>query len=86
MSEMVERATLALFDQDAEWWERQSRKFRAFALKDVCRMIAAMREPTEGMIEAALDTDHTIESMSKHPDAKSQIEAFWQAMLDEALK
>lgn len=80
MSEMVERAALGLFNCSREEWLLKSEDFRTVALKDVRRMIEAMREPTEGMV-AVVYGNHGEESGSDKPARDT-----WQAMIDEALR
>lgn len=75
---MVERAALALFNCTHEEWMLKSDHFRGVALKDVRRMIAAMREATEAMEKAG-------DEWGRFTNGPSAI-VVWEAMIDEAMK
>lgn len=77
MSEMVERVARAL--RPSAWGDNPhghvSPAAQKFALEDARRAIAAMREPTDKMIEASLDDAWT-----------AHTRGLYQRMIDAALK
>lgn len=80
MSEMVERVALAL-QQRAQ--ERGIKPIPGFVASHLAAAaIEAMREPTVAMIEAEPDGDGEFDKTNSAAHAK----AFWQAMIDEALR
>jgi hypothetical protein len=83
MSEMIERAAMALFEFTEVDWKERSSQFRYVATQDVRRMIAAMREPTEAMHHSARDW-----SAAKYgkPIGNDASLGCWQSMIDAALK
>lgn len=82
--EMVERAARALCRSKAQgvpdsWMENHvNTNWLPFA-HDAKTVIEAMREPTDGMIAAAMAINHP-SCYSADPDDE------WRAMIDEALK
>lgn len=95
MSEMVERVARALFtkrmppfssdaDTDMAWNDKSfaATARRIGAHEDARAAIAAMREPTEAMIEA-----HISECAGDADEAgPKRVKTAYQAMIDEALK
>jgi hypothetical protein len=72
MSEMVERVAKAIADADGDYTAMDHHRGRARAA------IAAMREPTREMIDAAYKRDYYDNGLSP--------EVAWQTMIDETLK
>ena len=73
MNEMVGQVALALMEEGG---------LSATAAHGLARIaIAAMREPTEAMIEARYDQEPPDQPIDKHSAV-----AVWQAMIDAALK
>jgi hypothetical protein len=73
MSEMVHRLAHILMDADLEF-----ESYHSVAI----RLIEAMREPTEAMVNAGYDADN---GEDRNLGAKGAREA-WTLMIDEALK
>lgn len=85
MSEMVERAALALFEFSHDEWMAKSDYFRKAATKDVRRMIEALREPTAEML--AIRTEPVLRVGDPElPRVQQWRDALWRGMIDEALK
>jgi hypothetical protein len=82
VSEMVERIARAIFDgqRDTIAWDSLKPEFQAEYRDDARAAIAAMREPTFEMSEAAFRIEAAGHSQ------RTLIEAAWRAMIDEALR
>jgi hypothetical protein len=82
MSEMVERAAMAIYaslggdDPQATPWPDLREKDKDGFRSQVRVTIEAMREPTPEMVDAA----------DPHGIIMANFETAWQAMIDEALK
>ena len=98
-SEMVERVARALFE--TEWsppgtekiravWEKEWPRSCEYWLNSARAAIAAMREPTEAMTEAASDAVEKYEDEVRGgdltPTRHCLPETVWRAMIDEAVK
>lgn len=78
MSEMIERVARAILGErfgGAADWDRESETFRAACRAQARAAFAAMREPTDDMVDAGYN-----ETMMRGA------RLHWQAMIDEALK
>jgi hypothetical protein len=75
MIERVARATHNHSREHANSWDELLPYYHNKYRQDARAAIAAMREPTEAMINAGDRTDHDVEAAT-----------VWQAMIDEALK
>lgn len=89
MNAIVERAAKALWDRREAYWAAgpcgaQARPFpaqgeyRAQVIADVQTVIEAMREPTEGMLEAG-------QLVTLPPMFGDLTQAVWSAMIENAL-
>jgi hypothetical protein len=78
MNEMVERVALEMQKELGPRMQNQSDAWQHTAFRYTARLvIAAMREPTGAMADAALE---------EHPFGTDTYFRYWQAMIDEALK
>ena len=76
MSEMVERVAEAIAKSrhgESLWWTGETGGLRQSAIDDARAAVAAMREPTQAMVQ-------TVDPAFDH------VEFIWQTMIDEALK
>lgn len=79
MSEMVERVARALYAVNtggAASWEDEAPEFQQWVCEQARAAIAAMREPTEAMVEEG----------ASEIRAAGGPEFVWRAMIDAALK
>jgi hypothetical protein len=101
-SEMVERVARALFK--TEWhpaterhegkasldWEREWPNSREYWLESARAAVAAMRDPTQAMTEAASEAVEKYEDEVRGgdltPTQHCLPETVWRTMIDEALK
>ena len=78
MSDMVERVARAMheavYEQSIHDWQNSNDYIRGYLRKQARAAIAAMREPTETMINR------------KDADGRAMATDIWQSMIDEALK
>lgn len=88
MSEMVERVAAEIFESQ-EWEFAPNIPFheQTDGTKEVFRVAAhaaieAMREPTEVMLDAALEAADWANEL----DERKEADVAWHAMIDEALK
>lgn len=82
--EMVERVAKAQWELDCKSsdraaWEDADNEHRLAAMELAHIAIKAMREPTEGMVDAGYD-------FTADPCWREDFIKAWQAMIDEALK
>lgn len=94
MSEMVERGAIAIADADADdgtmvdakiGWDVCDASMREDYRKEARAAIAALREPTEAMISAAMAPYAYGNDETMNRAFRSAITGYWQAMIDEAL-
>lgn len=79
MSEMIERVAKAIYESaygPQANWENLGREQKSEYLKHARAAIAAMRKPTQGMLEA----------LNRRAQCISDIDGGWCAAIDEALK
>lgn len=83
MNEVIERMVRVVIDKAP-----LACKYDESAVVEAVRaVIEAIREPTEEMIEAAHDTEHSIEAVADlAPDIDVQLANFWRAMIDKLLE
>lgn len=79
MNEMVERVARAIAGADRNQWDHMFAPRKAMFVCFARAAMAAMREPTEAMIDSGMNTGYA-------PACDLEVDAHWRAMIDEALR
>jgi hypothetical protein len=85
--EMVERVARAMFDLNIEMldWDRVHESVSEGYRHSTRAAIAAMREPTEGMVTAGKDAYKVTRGKRSNLHGPAGLAGKWQAMIDAAL-